>query len=101
MSDDPISVKIDPILAEVVPKFLEQCTQTAADFRNAVRSGDLATARRIGHALHGTAGSFGFEVMARIGREIERAARDGDSGALDKLADALGEHVARVRPVFE
>jgi len=101
MSDDPISVRIDPLLAEVVPKFLAQCAQTVTDFRDAVRSGDLTAARRIGHALYGTAGSFGFEEMAGIGRKIEQAAREGDSRSLERLAEALDEHVARVRPVFE
>jgi hypothetical protein len=39
--------------------------------------------------------------MAGIGREIEKAARDGDSGSLERLADALDDHVSRVRPVFD
>jgi HPt (histidine-containing phosphotransfer) domain-containing protein len=101
MNDEPNEVKVDPMLAEIVPSFLKRCTQTAAEFRDAVRSGDLAVARRIGHALHGSAGSFGFEEMAGIGREIERAALEGDTGTLEKLADSLDKHVSRVRPVFE
>ena len=93
-------MKIDPLLAEIVPKFLERCTRTAPELRCAVQSGDLAAARRIGHVLHGTASSLGFEEMAGIGRKIEQAARDGDSGALAKLADALDDHVSRVQPEF-
>lgn len=100
MSDTPIRVKVDPLLAEIVPKFLERCAQTAPELRDAARSGDLAAARKIGHVLHGTAGSFGFEEMAGIGRKVEQAARDGDSEALAKLADALADHVSRVRPEF-
>ena len=101
MSDDPISVKIDPLLAELVPKFLGRCKQTVVEFQNAVQSGDFSSARRIGHALYGTASSFGFDEMAGIGREIEQAARDGDAGALKDLAERLDAHVARVRPVFD
>jgi HPt (histidine-containing phosphotransfer) domain-containing protein len=101
MSDDPISVRIDPLLAELVPKFLQRCRQTVVEFQGVVRSGDFGGARRIGHALHGTASSFGFDEMANIGREIEQAARDGDSRALKKLAERLDAHVARVRPVFD
>lgn len=100
MSDTPIRVKVDPLLAEIVPKFLERCAQSAPELRDAVRSGDLAAARRIGHVLHGTASSFGFEEMAGIGRKVEQAARDGDSEALARLADALADHVSRVRPEF-
>jgi HPt (histidine-containing phosphotransfer) domain-containing protein len=101
MSDDPISVRIDPLLAELVPKFLQRCRQTVVEFENVVRSGDFSGARRIGHALHGTASSFGFDEMANIGKEIEQAAQDADSRALKKLAERLDAHVARVRPVFD
>lgn len=101
MSGAPISVRIDPLLAEIVPKFLERCRQTVLEFRGAVQSGDLDGARRIGHALHGTASSFGFEEMAAIGREIELAAKSADAGALTELVGRLDAHVARVRPVFD
>ena len=89
------------MLAELVPKFLARCKQTVEEFREAAQSGDLAVARRIGHALFGTASSYGFDEMAAIGKEIDRAARDGDSEALKELADRLDAHVARVRPVFD
>ena len=101
MSDGPIFVKIDPLLAELVPKFLGRCRQTVAEFQDAVRSGDFSSARRIGHALYGTASSFGFDEMAGIGKEIEQAARNGDAGTLKDLAERLDAHVARVRPVFD
>lgn len=100
MSDGPIRVKVDPLLAEIVPKFLKRCVRTAPELRDAVRSGDLEAARRIGHVLHGTASSLGFEEMAGIGRKIEQGARDGDFKTLVKLADALEEHVIRVQPEF-
>jgi HPt (histidine-containing phosphotransfer) domain-containing protein len=101
MSDGPISVRINPLLAKIVPKFLERCRQSVVELQDAVRSGDFTGARRIGHALHGTASSFGFDEMAEIGREIEQAARAGDSATLKALAERLDIHVARVRPVFD
>jgi HPt (histidine-containing phosphotransfer) domain-containing protein len=101
MSDGPIPVRIDPLLAEIAPRFLQRCRQTVVEFQDAVRSGDFTGARRIGHALHGTAGSFGFEEMAGIGKEIEQAARACDTSALSALAERLDTHVARVQPVFD
>jgi HPt (histidine-containing phosphotransfer) domain-containing protein len=99
--NEPITVKIDPMLAELVPKFLARCEQTVGEFHEAVRSGDLTVARRIGHALLGTASSYGFHEMAAIGKEIERVAQNGDVEALKALAAQLDAHVARVRPVFD
>lgn len=101
MKDGPIPVKIDPILAELVPTFLERCRQNAVECREAVRSVDLVAARRIGHALHGTASSFGFQEMAEIGRDIEQAARAGDSAALKNLVERLDGHLSRLQPVYD
>jgi HPt (histidine-containing phosphotransfer) domain-containing protein len=61
----------------------------------------LSVARRIGHSLFGSGSSYGFEELGSIGREIERAAREGDADALRSLAGRLDSHVARVRPVFD
>jgi len=99
--NEPITVKIDPILAELVPKFLARCKQTVAEFHAAAESGDLEVARRIGHALFGTASSYGFHEMAAIGKEIERAAQNRDFDALKGLAERLDVHVDCVRPVFK
>jgi HPt (histidine-containing phosphotransfer) domain-containing protein len=100
MSDEEIFVKIDPILAELVPEFLARCRQMVAELREAVEAGNLTVARRIGHSLYGSGGSYGFEEIGSLGREIERAARQGDADALRSLAERLDSHVARVRPVF-
>ena len=101
MSDEEILVKVDPILAELVPEFLARCRQSVAELRGALEAGNLTVARQIGHSLFGTGGSYGFEGIGALGREIERAARKGDADALRSLAEQLGSHVARVRPVFD
>jgi HPt (histidine-containing phosphotransfer) domain-containing protein len=101
MSDDFITVRIDPALAVLVPKFLARCRRTVTEFQGAVQSHDFVVARRIGHALFGTASSYGFHELAVIGKEIEQAARSGDSAALQELADRLDAHLARVRPAFD
>jgi HPt (histidine-containing phosphotransfer) domain-containing protein len=101
MSDQEIFVKIDPILAELVPEFLARCRQMVPELREALEAGNLSVARRIGHSLFGSGSSYGFEELGSIGREIERAAREGDADALRSLAGRLDSHVARVRPVFD
>ena len=101
MSDAEILVKIDPILTELVPEFLARCRQLVAELRGALEAGNLAAAGRIGHVLFGSGGSYGFEEIGSLGREIERAAREGDADTLRSLAERLDSHVARVRPVFD
>ncbi len=101
MSDEEIPVKIDHILAELVPKFLEHCRQMANEIHGAIEVSDFAVPRKIGHSLMGTAGSYGFMDIGLLGREIERAARETDGDRLRELAGRLDSYLARVRPVFE
>lgn len=101
MNGGSVSVRIDPLFAELVPTFLERCRQNVGECREAMRSADLLAARRIGHALHGTASSFGFQEMAEIGKDIEQAARAGDSATLGPLIERLDSYLSRLRPVYE
>jgi HPt (histidine-containing phosphotransfer) domain-containing protein len=101
MSDEEILVKIDRRLAGLAPKFLASCRQTADEIRRAIESGDVALPRSIGHSLFGTGSSYGFDEIALLGGEIERAARAGDMEALRALVERLDRYVARVRPVFD
>ena len=97
--DDPIYVKVDPMLAELAQRFLSRCKNTATEFRQALESRDWIVARRIGHSLFGTASSFGFDELAAIGKEIEEAARLEDANALERLAERLEAHIPRLRTV--
>jgi HPt (histidine-containing phosphotransfer) domain-containing protein len=101
MGNEEIPVKIDRSLADLTPKFLASCRQTAGEIRRAIESGDVVLPRRIGHSLKGTGGSYGFDEIALLGGEIERAASEADMEALRVLAERLERYVARVRPVFE
>ena len=100
MSDEEIVVKLDRRLVDLAPKFLAHCRLTVNEIREAIESDKLEIARRIGHSLIGTAGSYGFDEIHLLGEEIERAARAGDMEELRKLAERLENYVARVRPAF-
>jgi len=101
MSAGEILVKIDPRIAELVPKFLAHCKRNAADTRAAVETGNLEIARRMGHSLAGAGSSYGFDEIGSIGREIELAARSQDGAALLTLVERLEDYLARVRPLYE
>jgi len=101
MSAGEILVKIDPRIAELVPKFLAHCKRNAADVRGAVETGNLEIARRIGHSLAGAGSSYGFDEIGSIGREIDFAARSRDRAALLTQVERLEDYLGRVRPVFE
>jgi len=99
MSNDDILVTVDVALADLVPIFLANCRAHARALHAAAAAGDLGAARAVGHNLSGSGSSYGFDQVSLFGREIERAAGEGDARALGDLAQQLEEYLARVRPV--
>ena len=64
-------------------RFLAHCGRDLARLRAALEGGDLDLARAIGHSLHGTGGSYGFEEITRLGREIEQGSMRGDAAVVN------------------
>jgi HPt (histidine-containing phosphotransfer) domain-containing protein len=58
-----------------------------------VASGELTSARRLGHDLRGTGASYGVPTLGVLGADLESAAKrvdvDGTRAALEQLLAAL------------
>ena len=100
-SEGTITVKIDSRIAELLPRFLENCRRQCDALRRAAAGGVWAEAGSIGHSLRGAGGGYGFDEVTRLGVEIEIAARENDAGGLRELASRLEDYLSRVDPVFE
>jgi HPt (histidine-containing phosphotransfer) domain-containing protein len=98
---DAITVRVDRRIADLLPKFLADCRREAANARRAAAAGDWASARQIGHTLHGAGGGFRLEEISSRGAEIERAAREANGAQLERSVDRLEDYLRRVRPVAE
>lgn len=92
-----ILVEVDAALAALVPGFLARRGEDAAAIRAAAQSGDLATARSLGHQLKGSGGGYGFPEITRLGAAIEEAAKNHDAARVVTLADALSDYLARLQ----
>ena len=99
-SSDGITVNVDLRLRNLAMRFLANCGHDLARLRTAIEGGDLQAARAIGHTLHGSGGSYGFEEITRLGRAIEEDAMRGDAASVTGLATQLDDYLARVRPVY-
>ncbi len=95
-ASDRIVVIIDPLLEDIVPYFLEKRRKDIATLEMALAAGDLNTARKVGHDLKGTGGSYGFDEISRIGRIIEQAAASGDSTGVGSAVSALRDYLDRL-----
>jgi HPt (histidine-containing phosphotransfer) domain-containing protein len=96
-----IVVRLDRMVADLLPGFMENCARSAAALRRAVEESEWAAAGMIGHTLHGAGGGYGLDEVSNIGREMEIAAQRRDAPALRRLGERLADYLARVRPVFE
>jgi signal transduction histidine kinase/FixJ family two-component response regulator len=99
-SGEAIAVNIDWRVRNLAARFLASCGRDLARLRAALEGGDLNAARAIGHTLHGTGGSYGFEEITRLGREIEQGSIRGDAAVVTTLAAQLEDYLERVRPVY-
>jgi HPt (histidine-containing phosphotransfer) domain-containing protein len=93
------SVEVSGELRDLIPRFIANRRTEVGQLRAAVGRGDLEAARRIGHAMKGVGGGYGFDEITRLGTEIERDARAGGAH-LAALADALAEYLDTVDIVF-
>lgn len=92
----PIRVRPVPVLAPIVPRYLELRAQDVRDMRRALADGDMEPVRYIGHKMAGSGGGYGFDRLSALGQLIEAAAEAGDAGACAELADELESYLDRV-----
>ena len=98
---ESIVVQVDADLAGLVPSFLANRRRDIERIRDALASNDHGTIRKIGHAMKGTGGTYGFDRMTRLGAKIERGAKAGDMEAVRQGVDRLVHYLDRIEIVYE
>jgi HPt (histidine-containing phosphotransfer) domain-containing protein len=64
----------------------------------ALKNSDFKTIETIGHQMKGNGLSFGFESIAKLGEQMETAARSRNVGELSILLGKFSEVVAQITP---
>jgi signal transduction histidine kinase/ligand-binding sensor domain-containing protein/CheY-like chemotaxis protein/HPt (histidine-containing phosphotransfer) domain-containing protein len=86
-------VYIKERLKPIVPVFTRTAGQGLSEMRQRLSAGDLEGVRRGGHSLKGSAATMGFAALEIMGRDIEKAAHEGDDKAVAALLDELGVYL--------
>ncbi len=94
-------VAIDATLLELVPKLFSTLRDDVRTTRRALEEGEFESVRSLGHAIKGCGGGYGFEVITRIGADIERAALSRDRAGIHACLDELNAYLARVEVTAE
>ena len=75
----PDTLPTDPVLADLVPEFIEQwMTDLTVNWADLRTRGDLEEFRRFGHTIKGSFLQFGFAELSRVGKEVMHDAETGD-----------------------
>jgi HPt (histidine-containing phosphotransfer) domain-containing protein len=93
-------VRVSSELRELIPGFLANRRLDVAQMRDALARGDFDAVRRIGHALRGAGGGYGFPEITRLGAEIESRAKARDPGLAEPVT-ALAEYLDGVDVIFD
>jgi len=95
--DEPIRVKVEQDMEDVVPAYLEKRRKDVSTYRQALASRDFETLRMLGHKLKGTGGGYGFAMLTELGAAIEQSAVREDAGAVGSKVDELARYLERVQ----
>ncbi len=89
-------VAVDAALLDIVPKLFSALHDDVRAMRLALEGDEFESVRSLGHAVKGCGGGYGFEVIARIGADIEHAARFRDRAGIHACLDELNAYLACV-----
>jgi len=87
-----------PGLADLRAGYLDHRRAELSSLDQALENGDLTTLRKAGHNLKGMGQAYGFGELTDIGRALETAAKDGDTGSIEILLDQIDAYINIVRP---
>src|SRR4051812_25790282 len=85
---------------EAKKKYLTRCQKDLLSCQKALNNKDLKVVERLGHQLSGSASTFGFNELSKIGEDIESQAEVGNmpqvSSSLKKLATTVNSLINKI-----
>ncbi|MEZ4416276.1 MAG: Hpt domain-containing protein [Gemmatimonadota bacterium] len=97
---EPVVVKVDPVIADLVPGYLKARREEVQRISAAVQNADLGELQLIGHRLKGSGAGYGFPDITRLGAAIEDGAGAGDLAAVVRAVRGLVSYLDAVRLVM-
>ncbi len=98
---DTILVRANPMLADLIPGFLQNRRHDVNAMLDALEGSDFAIVENLGHGMKGSGGSWGFQGITDIGAALERAAVNADNEGSRKLVGELSKYLDRVEIVYD
>lgn len=91
-----IFVKVDPVLKPYAPSYLDELKSQVAIIAQLVNEEKYDEIRGLGHRMKGDGGTYGFEDVEALGRNLQKAAELENKAQIRKLTSQLKEYLDRV-----
>lgn len=96
-----IVVRIEADLKDIVPGFLENRRSDICHIQKAIPEENFETIERLAHGMKGVGAGYGFHEITRIGKDMERAARDKQRKTVESLLRELVRYLDCVEVHYE
>jgi HPt (histidine-containing phosphotransfer) domain-containing protein len=94
---DKYQALVSKRIVDLVPDFLGNRRTELESLRQAVGRSDFDELRHLAHRMRGVGGSYGFDYVTTLGRQIDQFARAGDVHSLVAVLDDYADYLANVR----
>lgn len=94
---DGVIVFVDPDIEDLVPGYLEDRRGDVLTLRAAIEANDTERCQRMGHALKGTGGAYGFQALTDLGADLEEAGERDDLRRCAVTVDAIAAYLRSVQ----
>lgn len=90
---EKIYLNLDKKLRKIIPGFLENRQKDLLDLQGASEKRDFSKIELIGHQLMGSAGSYGFSTLSRLGKDLEVAAQSKKLDDAKLIISKIEDHL--------
>jgi signal transduction histidine kinase/CheY-like chemotaxis protein/HPt (histidine-containing phosphotransfer) domain-containing protein len=94
---DQIIVFVDPDLEPLIPGFLQSIRDQLPHLSELLYADNYAEIKKIGHALKGVGGGYGFQKITELGAHIEHAADSQQHDGIELGIAGLNDYLSRVQ----
>lgn len=97
---NPIIVKIDPEIKDLIPEFLANRHKDIQALWDAYQHNNCAAIKFIAHRIKGVGGGYGFMTISEIGHELEQAIAHANMNYVAMLLHNFQDYLNRVQIVY-
>ena len=97
--DEPIYSRLateDPAYREIVDEFVEELRQAHCEIEHLAAEERFEELAAKAHWLKGSGGTVGFDILTVPAFELERAAKQGESGAVKEPLKRVAKIISRI-----